>query len=330
MKRTDFLAIGDIVIDAFIELESAEVHCDINNENCTICMKFADKIPYKDVTVIKAVGNSPNAATSASRLGLSASLITYVGNDDNGRDCIQTLEKNGVDTSLVNTEVDSKTNYHFVLNYGAERTILIKHEAYKYNFTPPNTAPAWIYLSSVGDNTEEYHNQISDYLESNKEIKLAFQPGTFQMKLGTEKLAKLYKNTEIFFCNKEEAQRILNSKEDDVKTLMKMIHELGPKMVCVTDGPNGAYGFDGTNAYFLPMYPDPKPPVERTGAGDAFSSTVTAALSMGKSLEEALTWGPINSMNVVQHVGAQAGLLSKDEILEHLKNAPEDYKVNKI
>ena len=109
-----------------------------------------------------------------------------------------------------------------------------------------------------------------------------------------------------------------------------MIHELGPKMVCVTDGPNGAYGFDGTNAYFLPMYPDPKPPVERTGAGDAFSSTVTAALSMGKSLEEALTWGPINSMNVVQHVGAQAGLLSKDEILEHLKNAPEDYKVNKI
>ena len=54
MKRTDFLAIGDIVIDAFIELENVEVHCDINNENCTICMKFADKIPYKDVTVHKS------------------------------------------------------------------------------------------------------------------------------------------------------------------------------------------------------------------------------------------------------------------------------------
>lgn len=333
MKKIDFLAIGDIVIDAFIELENAQVNCDINNENCTICMKFADKIPYKDVTVVKAVGNGPNAAVSARRLGLETQILTHVGNDENGKECIETLEKNGVGTETVVSEDGKKTNYHYVLSYVADRTILIKHEAFTYDFEAEIKnagTPAWVYLTSLANNTEHYHEQIADYLEKNPEIKLAFQPGTFQMKMGKEKLARLYKRAEIHFCNKEESQRILGSTEEDVKVLMQKLHELGPKIICLTDGPNGAYAFDGENYYQMPIYPDPKPPVERTGAGDAFSSTVTAALAMGKTLPEALTWGPINSMNVVQHIGAQKGLLSKEELENLLAQAPGDYKVKEI
>ena len=80
----------------------------------------------------------------------------------------------------------------------------------------------------------------------------------------------------------------------------------------------------------MPMYPDPAPPVDRTGAGDSFSSTFTAALGLGMSIPEALSWGPINSMSVVQYVGAQEGLLTREKLLEHLANAPDFYKAEKI
>lgn len=342
MPKLEFLAIGDIVIDAFIELEDANVTCDINRENCTLSMRFADKIPYKDVTVIKAVGNSPNAAASAARLGLRSGIVTDLGDDQNGAECLQTLSENNIDTSLVTRHAGMKTNYHYVLMYEAERTILIKHEPYEYNFTAPAEAPEWMYLSSVGDNTLAYHEQIADYLEAHPEVKLAFQPGTFQMKLGTKKLARLYERTEVFVCNVEEAQRILategrtgagrgpTSVANEVKDLMGKLHELGPKIVAVTDGPKGAYASDGAGAWFMPIYPDPKPPVSRTGAGDAFASTFVSALGLGKSVEEALTWAPINSMNVVQHVGAQKGLLTREQLKELLAAAPEDYKVKKI
>ena len=78
------------------------------------------------------------------------------------------------------------------------------------------------------------------------------------------------------------------------------------------------------------MYPDPAPPVDRTGAGDSFSSTFTSAIILGKDPAEALSWGPINSMNVVQHVGAQAGLMPMEEVMKHLENRPEDYFASKI
>jgi ribokinase len=176
----------------------------------------------------------------------------------------------------------------------------------------------------------QYHLQIAEYLKKNPSVKLAFQPGTFQMKLGYEALIDLYKHTYIFFCNKEEARKILKTDENDIKVLLAKIKELGPTIPIITDGPNGAYALYENKTLFAPMYPDTKEPVDRTGAGDSFSSTLTSALALGKSMEEALLWGPINSMSVVQQIGAQAGLLTQTQIEAYLKNAPAEYKVSEI
>lgn len=331
MKKIDFLAIGDIVIDAFIKLKDAHVHCKIDTNTCELCVNFGDKIPYESVHVLNAVGNSPNAAVSAKRLGLNSFLMTNIGNDQYGKDCLNALEKEGINTDYVSIHKDKNTNYHYVLWFGVERTILVKHTEFDFKF--PNledTEISWIYLSSLADNSLPYHLEIAEYLKNHPNTKLAFQPGTFQIKLGIEKLKDIYAHTEIFFCNKEEAQKILNLESDDIKTLSQGLHDLGPKIVAISDGPNGAYASDGENIYFTPIYPDTAPAVDRTGAGDAFASTFTSAIALEKTVPEALSWGPINSMSVVQYVGAQEGLLSREKLEELLKNAPENYKVQKI
>jgi ribokinase len=180
----------------------------------------------------------------------------------------------------------------------------------------------------MGENSIEYHKEIAQYLKNHPETKLAFQPGTFQMKLGTEILADIYAESDIFFCNVEEAQRILKSEEHDKVKLMQGLMNLGPKLICMTDGIKGAYTYDGRDAFFIGVYPHT--PIERTGAGDAFASTFTTAILLGISADEALKWGPINSMSVVQQVGAQKGLLTREKLEEYLKNAPETYKAEKI
>lgn len=320
----DFVAIGDITTDAFITLKDAEVHCNIDKENCELCVRFGDKIPYEDVDVVVAVGNSPNASVSAARLGLKSALVTNMGDDQNGKDCLETLKKNGVATDFVTVEKGKPTNYHYVLRYGAERTILVKHHEYDYVLPNFPTPPKWLYLSSLGENSIPFQKAIATYVTSHPETKLAFQPGTFQIKK-SEELADVYRASELFFCNKEEARKILNAPNADFKELLDGVRAKGPKIAVITDGPNGAYSSDGTGYWKMPMYPDPAPPVSRTGAGDAFSSTFTAALALGKSIPEALAWGPINSMNVVQHIGAQTGLLPRADLEKLLGSAPKDY-----
>lgn len=326
-NQIDFLAIGDITTDAFIRIHEAEIENALDKENDKICFGFGDKIPYDSLDITKATGNSSNAVFSASKLGLKTSILTYVGDDQNGSDCINELEKSGIETKYIKVEKDKQTNYHFVLWYGVERTILIRHESFSYNFENIEP-PKWLYLSSVGENSISFHNQIADFVERNPETKLAFQPGTFQIKSEVESLSKIYKNTEIFFCNVEEAQHILKTESRDLPTLLRGVANLGPKKVVITDSIDGAYAYDGENIWFLPSYPGE--PFERTGAGDAFASAVVSALALGKTFEESLLWGPINSMSVVKYVGAQKGLLSQNEIEKYLAEAPENYKLQKI
>jgi len=332
-QQYDFVAIGDLVVDAFIELnkDEADVSIDMDTGRKTLLMKFGGKVPYNDVVVVNAVGNSPNAAVSAHRLGLNSTLISSVGHDTYGSDCLEQLRSEGMSTEYVKIHEGMKTNYHYVLQYGPERTILIKHEKFPYMLPNFDVPPRFIYLSSIGEHGVEHHFEVAKYVKEHSETKLVFQPGTFQIKLGVEKLKHLYEVTEIFFCNKEEAQLILNTEEQHFPTLLKGMKELGPKLPVITDGPAGAYVLDENNiSWHMPMYPDPIPPISRTGAGDAFASTFTSAIAYGLSPSDALSWAPINSMSVVQHIGAQKGLLTREVLLEYLKNAPEDYKARQI
>lgn len=329
MKNIDFLAIGDTVVDAFIRLKDAHVHCRLDTDSCELCVRFGDKVPYESVEVINAVGNAANAAVSASRLGLNSALVTNIGDDKEGQDCLDSLKKDGVITDFVKINKGIKTNYHYVLLYEVDRTILIKHEKYEYKLGDIGE-PKWLYFSSVAESAYPFHDEVADYLEKHESIKLAFQPGKNEIKLGKEKMAKLYKRADIFFCNVEEAEVILGKETKDVLELSKGITELGPKIVSISDGPNGAYLYVDNELWHLPIFPDIAPPVDRTGAGDAFASTFTAGLAMGLTPIEAFTWGPVNSMSVVQKIGAQAGLLKKDKLEEYLTNAEESYKPNKV
>ncbi len=328
-KNYDFIAIGDLITDAFIDLSDAWVEDDNPEKKQELCMHFGEKIPYKHIDIIPAVGNSPNAAVAAHRLGISSALVSDCGNDMYGREQLQSLKKEGLSKPFIHVHKDMQSNYNLILRWKAERTILVKHQQYPYTLPHFNT-PKWLYLSSLAENSIPFHEKIGVYLKKHPGVKLAFQPGTFQIQLGYEVLKKIYEHTHIFFCNKTEAQKITESSETNIPTLLRNLHERGPSIVVITDGKNGAYVYDGHTTWHGPIYPDPKEPVDRTGAGDAFASTFVSALILGKSIEEALRWAPINSMSVVQYVGSKQGLLSQKEIQSYLDQAPEYYTPQKL
>ena len=327
--RYDFVSFGDITTDAFIKLKDARVNCDINDENCMLCVKFGQKIPFESVTEVLAVGNGPNAAVSVYLVGLSSAPVTDIGDDRNGADCIGALKERGVSTEFVRVHPGKKTNYHYVLQYEAERTILVKHEEFDYQMPAFEESPKWFYLTSLPLHALEYQLQIAKYAKENG-VKLAFQPGTFQLKLGVEKLAPVYQVSEIFFCNKEEAQQVLMTDEHDMKKLLAGIRALGPKIVVITDGPKGSSIMDANGAWSAPMYPDPAPPKNRTGAGDATASTTVAYIEKGLEPKEALLRGLINAASVVQGIGAQTCLLTAPQIEEWFAKRPPEFKATAI
>jgi sugar/nucleoside kinase (ribokinase family) len=330
--QLDVLSVGDVVIDDFIKLLDDEAHIDKTPDGPRLSMIYGTKVPFDHNEVVPAVGNASNASVAFAKLGLRSGLVANIGNDERGRQILQALHEADVDSRFVHINPGHKSNYHYVLWYKEERTILIKHEEYDYHWPRFRIIdiPRWIYFSSISEHAIEYHDELSAWLEGHPSVKMAFQPGTFQIEAGTKRLKKIYERSEVLAVNREEATTISKGDHHDINDLFDKLHALGPKIVLISDGHAGAYASDGDKRWKMPIYPDPKPPYERTGAGDAFTSTFVAALAKGADIQAALLWAPINSMNVVQHVGAQAGLLSEKQLNKYLRDAPHWYHPERL
>ncbi|MGH7174998.1 MAG: carbohydrate kinase family protein [Minisyncoccia bacterium] len=330
MSPLQFLAVGDVTTDTFIRLTDAKVACDEKGEACTITLPWSAKIPYEFAVDVSAVGNAPNAAISAARLGLKTGLLSVTGTDALGDQNVTTLKENAVDTELVIRSAVVPSNHDYVLWYGPDRTIIRKYSTLPYRIPVETEPPPYVYLSSLGDETGALHAELLAWLSKYPSTRLVFQPGR-ELALPKEKSAPLYAAAYLCILNKEEAEGVLGLPPDqDIKTLLAGMQRFGPSIAVVTNGPDGAYAFDGTRMLKVPMYLDPRPAYERTGAGDAFASTVAAALALGKSLDEALLWAPINAMAKVQKIGGHEGLLRRDALEKYLVDAPPEYKLETL
>lgn len=341
----DIITIGDIAVDAFIRLghgEQKQVRESINpiTGHRELGLAFGEKIPYEESIEVYAVGNSGNVAVACSRLGMKTAIISNVGNDLYGQKSIEKFKIEGVENEFVKINSGRKTNYHYILWYKDDRTILTKHEQYTYSL-PPTLDTKWLYLSSLSENSTEFHKEIEKYLDSHPDVKLIFQPGTYQLKMGKDTLHKIYARSELFFCNLEEAENILNleivktsssmqERSLNIKRLLLELCALGIKLPVITDGPSGAYVLIEGELYRMPIYNDITKPVERNGAGDAFSATFSACHIRGMGTEDCLKWASVNGMNVCQHIGSHEGLLRSAEIEGFLSKAPKGWGLVKM
>ncbi len=313
----DLISIGDAVVDTFLPLIEAEVKV-IDGES-KLLLPYGDKVPVGESLSLVG-GNAANNAVGAAKLKLKTAIYVNIGADHDGMKIKDTLKDEGVDLKFVVKHDNLTTSRHIVLDFKGDRTILVHHHPWKYHL-PDLDQTRWVYLTSLSPSFVDSNliAELTHFLERTG-AKLLYNPGTFQIKMGIKKNPRLLNRTEVFIVNLEEAKLILGHKEGDkveVKELLKGIVDLGPKMVVITDGSKGSFGFDGEKYYELAIFPAKV--LEKTGSGDAYAVGVLASLAHGKDLPEAMRWGAANGAAVTEEIGAQNGLLTLDGMHKRLK-----------
>jgi ribokinase len=322
------LTIGDATVDVFMTPLESETVCELDKKECKICFSYGDKIPVKNLEFTIG-GNAANNAVGVTRLGVKDAIVLTLGEDTVGNLIVERLIAERVDTSFVSRQKAAKSNYSTVINYSGERTIFTYHAPRSYEFPVQLPIVPWVYLTSMGETYQPFYNHISDWFNQNPTVKLAFNPGTWQIRAGVEGVGKILARTEILYVNREEAEKytgVVDSHGKE-KELLVASAKLGPKIVIVTDGPDGSYVYDSSQNKFLRAGIYPQDCFERTGAGDAFGSGFIAAVIKGKTIEEAILWGTVNSASVISFVGAQKGLLKEAEIASWVTQAKEKVKI---
>lgn len=315
----DVLSLGPARMDVFIQLPDNEIEelCNIDRKKCVIQLGFGEKIAVRGIE-FSIGGNTGNNAVGLTRLGYKAAMVGGMGDGWTDQRALEILKTEGVDTRYVHIE-KGQNGFGAVINYQEERTILSYYAETGDGFPKdPELSAKWIYLTTAGAKFEDFYHEAVDWALA-KKVKIAFNPGSRQLHAGLEKIKFVLANCEILFLNREEAARLISIDVQDTAGLLRGLHNLGCKIVVITDGPGGTYSFDGSTMLHMPIIDAPV--VERTGAGDAFGSGFMAAIMGGKTLEEALRWGTVNSASVLGYIGPQAGLLTVDKMPSWLARA---------
>ena len=319
--RHDIITIGGVTEDIMFHTGEAQI---IKNPKKTgsrylFAFEAGGKILADQEVLYTGGGGGANTAISFSRLGLKTALVASIGRDLSGQRLFTRLKKEKV--NLNNLQILDKrwTGISFIITAGKrnERIIFTDRAAndqFKINKAIFRKLKAgWYYLTSLsGDHWRDNLDFIFQTAQK-KKTPVAWNPGSLQLKAGLNFLKKYLKQTEVLILNKEEAMELAGSKRKNVKAevLFKDLSKLGPKIISITDGVKGAYVYQNNEQLFAKAIGNK--PVNKTGAGDAFGSSLVGGFILYNDLERALRLAIIRSGFVVMKIGAQEGLLTRSQ-----------------
>lgn len=331
-KQHDLIAFGAVAVDQPALWSTDKIRIEGNHVVIPI-----GKNPI-ELQRDKAGGNAWNVASGAHELGLkSVAIQTELASSSSDSTSFfvrQRTKRQGLALNAwVNRDPDAKNPRSLILpagergalsfngkKPGPEHHVRIKHDARR------------IYLTSTAIPWENQWKDVLNHAQHHG-VPLDLAPGSNQLaNIDSPVLRAALAVSSKVFLNKKEAIDLLpitgKSAGNDTGILeaFRVFGNPDPKhfpeknrMVFITDEANGMMAMDQNgNAFKIETFPN-FTFVNPTGCGDAAAAAEEAADYYAVPFEERLRWMMANAGSVIEHIGAQEGQLTYDQMQEKLQ-----------
>lgn len=291
----------------------------IGSANTDMVVKAA-KLPLPGETVMggkffmNAGGKGANQAVAAARLGGNVTLVTKIGNDIFGKQTIEGLQKDNINTESIFIDEDEPSGTALIiLNQEGENCIVVAPGA-NANLLPSDIEKvngvfdAEIILMQLEIPIETIAFVAKNAKENSQ--KVIINPAPAQ-KLDDELLNGLF----LVTPNETEATLLTGITVIDEETASqaaKVFLDKGVENVIITLGKEGAYFENATLKLKIPA-PIVKA-LDTTAAGDTFSGALTVAITEKMDWEQTINFAIKAASISVTRLGAQASVPYRNEI----------------
>lgn len=292
----------------------------IGSANTDMVVK-SPKLPLPGETLMggaffmNAGGKGANQAVAAARLGGNVTLVSKVGNDIFGKQTIDSLQKENINTDFIFVDEIAPSGIALIMvNAEGENCIVVAPGA-NANLLPrdiltvKDIAEAAIILMQL-----EIPMETIALVAKNAKLnhqKVILNPAPAQ-KLGDELLDGLF----LITPNEIEASLLIGISVEDEATASlaaRLFLNKGVQNVLITLGSKGAY-FKNQDLSLMINAPVVRA-MDATGAGDTFSGALTVALTENMDWESAIQFAVEAASISVTRLGAQSSVPYRNEII---------------
>lgn len=260
-------------------------------------------------------GKGANQAVCCARLGAPSILVGRTGQDTFGRQVLEAIRGEGVDTTRVFTDSATGTGLAVIsVDAGAMNTIII-------------------IAGANGRLGEEDVNRASELLDARSilllQLETPLEPSLALARLARASGSKVILDpapaiplpdeifTQVDLITPNEVETailtgITPRTREDCARASDILLARGAGTVVLKLGERGVYYQNASASGFLP--PFPVEAVDSVAAGDAFNGGLAVALFEGKSLEEAIRWGAAAGAIACTRRGAIPSMPHREEL----------------
>lgn len=288
----------------------------------------ADRFPVRGETVLGRDfdqgpgGKGSNQAVQIARLGVDVEFVGLIGQDSFGEIAAALYKKEGVGASYLQRTADRHTGVGFIVLDAKGDNFIILDPGANALFSPAavDAARPRIKESAVVITQLEIPLPTAGYammLGRSANATTILNPAPAQ-----SVPANILANVDIATPNETELRILLGRRPDDSTPSLDLCGELlnlGVRTVILTLGEQGALIVAADGATTVPSFAVKA--VDTTGAGDAFSGALAAALAQGHPLEAAVRRAAAAGALACTRLGVIPALPTADQLEQWLKQS---------
>lgn len=299
----------------------------IGSSNTDMVVK-APRLPAAGETVLggefmmNAGGKGANQAVAAARYGGRVSFVARVGDDMFGRQTLEAMREDGIDTSYVAVDREHASGVALIsVNAEGENSIVVASGANMalgredIDRAAGEICAADVVLMQleVPVSTVAYAAEVA----AAAGVPVILNPAPAPTEpLGAELLSRLKAITP----NRSEAARISGIEVTDIgsaRRAAEAIHAMGVRNVIITLGGEGSLVYDGV--HFEHVEAVRVEAVDTTAAGDTFNGVLACCMAEGRTLAEAARMAGVAAAISVTRMGAQSAAPTRAEVEAFIK-----------
>ncbi len=343
------LTIGGAMVDTIAIIDSARIErmAMFNAESSYLLLEEGGKTEAQEISTHSG-GGAVNAAVSMARLGLDVAALVKLGQDSRAEVLLARLMDEGVSTRWASRDGRAPTGASVLVSSHDRNAAIFTFRGANALLEPDALRDDAfgvdvVYVSSLTNRSAECFPQIVQKAKAQGAL-VAVNPGIRQLSAYGSDFQDCLTKIDILSLNTKEAGALIphlvakvgeggpalpHAPHDDLPLLAmrgltgggfemslagfcKALTALGPRYVVLTDGSRGAFVATESEILFGPA--EKGTVVGTAGAGDAFASTFTAFIALGRPPEDALRAATLNAASVVGHIDTQTGLHRMDSL----------------
>ncbi|MEM7499174.1 MAG: carbohydrate kinase family protein [Pseudomonadota bacterium] len=351
------LHIGSAMIDIICIVEEQHIeHMSFSNDAKSFLMlETGRKVPAQSIGT-HVGGGACNTAVSLARRGWDAAVLARTGDDLNAGAVREHLAENGVSDEWLLTASDAATGTAVMVASHDRNASIFVHRGANEGITEPDLADGafagrdLVHIAPLSSRSADAFGAIAAKGRKAGAFVTA-NPGIRHLTSRTEPFLAALVDVDLLSVNRVEAEALVpamaarvgegpdGKQGDGVPPLLRRglvaggfaigllrfltaLRACGPSYVLLTDGTEGAWLAGPEGVVWRASLPAEV--AGTAGAGDAFTSTLGAALAEGLAPAEAMLEAAANAASVVSAVDTTTGLLTRDALAKRIAAlAPE-------